>query len=116
MAIYEGNTMSTVSSSSSALGTAWASLTAASQGKAYQVLGILGGASAMACHVELIFGGAKGTAGDNKLRFYANSHSTISEYWGNLGPITPKSVAVKTYTAGSAAKECWANLLYRIVL
>jgi len=113
MPIYEGNVINMRSSSPAAVGTAWASLTA-STGVTRQILGIYGGASNIACNVDLIFGGAGGVAGDNQLRFHSSSGHVVSEFWGDFGPVTHKSIAVKAQNG--AAMKCYANLLYRVVL
>lgn len=110
--INSGNCAITVSSSALAVGTAWASLTAAT--KPYQILGVYGGASDIACNVDLIFGGSGGVAGSNKLRFHSSSGHVVSEWFGNLGPTTDGSVSVKTQNG--AAKKCYADLIYRVVL
>ena len=110
MGIHAG--VITTVGSSSAVGTAWASL-AASVGVVRQVTGISGGASNIACNIDLIFGGAADVAGDNQLRFHSGSGIAVQEFFGDLGPVTSKSIAVKTQNG--AGKKCYANLLYRLV-
>ena len=99
------------SSSITALGNAWASVSAAN-GVTYQVLGFSGGASLNSSSVQLLFGVTRKWMG-----FAASGHP-VSEHWGNLGLLsaTKESVAVRTQVAGNAANTCSANLLYRIVL
>lgn len=109
--MIHGNVATRVSSSAAASGVAWASV-AASAGKSYQLLGFSGGSSMLACDVTVLFGS------NTKLRYFAHSNSTISEWFGDLGPVTgtSESLVVKANSPGSTGKKPYANLFYRVVL
>lgn len=103
-----GNVATLVSSSAAAVGNAWASVAAAA-GKKYQILGFNAGASTIACHVYVRFGTSP------VIRMESTSGSAVSEWYGELGPVSAANQGVAVYAHNGAAKYCWANLLYRVV-
>ena len=112
MSIYEGNVALLATSTPPATGYAWASV-AASAGKCYQLLGLSGGGSSHAAAVDVLFGS---TLVLSYVGATMKSGSAISEWFGNLGPVTAENQAliVRTRTQPGGT-SCFANLLYRIV-